>query len=403
MTAAVADLDLRNDNLFLPYTPPSYLESPFEFHCGMPSRPICIYHTGDPWPRSRGYEAYPVPKEAIPIFTHPIAPVWRELGRRIHEYFDSIYLKWTSIDFVRFSEVGKRIKPPFVWVGVLPKTLSREDAKNAAVRCKLMLAESHITNVEIAFRESVFTRSAGPQLLSNTHIIPPSPFADIRHPFTPALGVSIAPKSFSHFEGTGGLYIREGGESNRVFLLTTRHVVLPPSEYRNELYERKDNSSPCRDVILLGAKAFQKALESVTRRIEHETFRIEDFKYCLKVLGEAVQGEDAIISEQREQYNEEMIVKTQELIGTLDKFYTEITKFWAREDDRMLGHVVYAPPISGGTGDKCFAEDWALVELRSEKINWNSFKGNAIYLRTNLSHLNQYTLTIIFRNTVLRL
>ena len=48
-----------------------------------------------------------MPKEVRPISKHPIGPVWRELGRLVYEYFDSIAVKWTSIDPVRFAEVGK--------------------------------------------------------------------------------------------------------------------------------------------------------------------------------------------------------------------------------------------------------------------------------------------------------
>ncbi|THH11462.1 hypothetical protein EW146_g8030 [Bondarzewia mesenterica] len=129
-------------------TPPlgsdSYSEAHSDYH-GFPSNPVSIYHTGDPWPRSTGPEAQRVPKEARPICNHPIAHVWCKLGRQIYEYFDSVGLRWTSIDPVCFAEVGKEAGPPFLWVGVMPRTLSREDAENAAVCCKQILAESQIT------------------------------------------------------------------------------------------------------------------------------------------------------------------------------------------------------------------------------------------------------------------
>jgi hypothetical protein len=106
----------------------------------------------------------------------------------------------------------------FLWVGVMLRTVSRWDAEDAAVRCKQILAESQITDVEIAFRESVFTRSAGSQLLNH---IPfdfetDGPTANVRGPFTPALGLAIASKAYPHIESTGSLYLREGGERNRV-------------------------------------------------------------------------------------------------------------------------------------------------------------------------------------------
>lgn len=186
---AVGDLDILPPS---PLGSDSYPEAHSDYY-GIPSNPVSIYHTGDPWPKPTGAEAQRVPKEARPICIHPIAPVWRKLGQEIYEYFDSVGLKWTSIDPVRFAEVGKEAGPLFLWVGVMPRTLSRKDAEDAAVRCKQILAESRIAGVEIAFRESVFTRSAGPQLLN--HVPSVDPTADVRGSFTPALGLSIAPKA----------------------------------------------------------------------------------------------------------------------------------------------------------------------------------------------------------------
>jgi hypothetical protein len=65
---------------------------------------------------------------------------------------------------------------------------------------------------------------------------------------------------------------------------------------------------------------------------------------------------------------------------------------------RVLGHVVYAPPISVGTGPKRFTEDWALIELKLDKFDWDNFKGNVVYLGTFRSIiLRSSGLTIISR------
>ncbi|KAF8259310.1 hypothetical protein EI94DRAFT_1813513 [Lactarius quietus] len=354
----------------------SVLDSDYEAHSdylGFPSIPFSIYHTGDPWRRPIGPEAYGVRKEAKPICIHPIATVWHKLGRQVYEYFDSVGLKWTSIDPVRFAEFGEEAGPLFLWVGVMPKTLSRKDAKDAAVRCKQILAESQIADVEIAFRESVFTRSAGPQLLNHVSFeFNPDPTDDVRGPLTPAIGLGIAPIAYPHIEGTGGLYLREGGERNQVLLLTPRHVVLPPSEYPNELYTRQTNRSPRREVILLGSKAYQNVLKSIMSKIGDNIFTVDYYKHVLDDLGEAVEGKAVA--------NKAKMEEAEESIMTLNEFYDKITKFWSVEYLRILGHVLHAPPISAGTGDKPFTEDWALVELCDEKINWKDFMGNAIYL-----------------------
>jgi len=92
-----------------------------------------------------------VPKEARLVCTHAISSVRHELGEKIYKFLDSIGLKWTSIDPVRFAEAEKEPGPLFLWVGVLPGTLSPDHVKGAAVRCKELLMEYAITDVEIAF------------------------------------------------------------------------------------------------------------------------------------------------------------------------------------------------------------------------------------------------------------
>ena len=356
---------------------------------GFPSN---IYHTGDPWPKPIDPEAQRVPMEIKPIFKHPIALVWRELGRQIYEYLDSIAVKWTTIDPVRFAEAGKKGGTPFLWVGVTPRTLSRDDAEVAAVGCKGILARSHMTDIEIAFRESVFTRFK--RLID--YVPSEDPTADRRGPFTPALGLQIAPKSAPHFEGTGGLYLCEGGKENRTFLLTARHVVLPPRSYRNTLYTHNNKSQPRREVILLGDKACQDVLESTMLDIGRQALLLRSYKYDLEGFV-TVEGDGAAPAKAREGL-EHQINETEELIGTLNKFHSTVTTSWRTPRQRILGHVVYAPPISVHTGAGCHTEDWALVELYRDKINWTGFKGNVLRLGMFRSiSLGSSSLTIISR------
>ena len=119
------------------------------------------------------------------------------------------------------------------------------------------------------------------------------PTADLRDPFTPPLGLHISPRGALRFEGTGGLYICEGGESNRVFLLTARHVALPPSLRRNDVHAHINQSQPRREVVLLGSRAYQKALESIMVKIGNQARSANSAKDGLKSVGEATEGEDA--------------------------------------------------------------------------------------------------------------
>ncbi|KIJ11506.1 hypothetical protein PAXINDRAFT_157284 [Paxillus involutus ATCC 200175] len=256
--------------------------------------------------------------EGGPICKNPIADVCDERGPQVPEYLDSVNVKWTTIDVTRFAEVEKDPGPVFLWVGMKPRSLSRENAEVAAVGCKELLKEFQITDVEVAFWQSLFTRSAGSQLFN--YVCSVHAAADVRSPLTPALGLQIAARATPCFEGTGGIYICEGGESKRVFVLTARYIVFPPNAARNELHACMKASQPRHDVLLLGSKVFQDVLESIMVRI----------------------GRQAIL-------------------------------------------VDHSPPISVGTGPKRFTEDWALIQLHGEKIDWEAFKGNVIDLDTKIS------------------
>ena len=320
-----------------------------------------------------------------------------KLGPQVPEYLDSVNVKWTTIDVTRFAEVGKDAGPVFLLVGVKPGSLYRENAEVAAVGCKKLLEKFEITDIEVAFRESLFTRSAGPQLfnyVSSVHAI-----ADVRSPLTPALGLRIAARATPHFEGTGGIYICEGGERKSVFVLTARHVVVPPNAGRNELYSRTKVSQPRRAVLLLGSKAFQDVLESIMVRIGRQAILVDHYEEELEGLGVAGEAHDDDAQAKERKKFKDLLLGSKEAIDTLNEFHGEVTKYWSAESQRVLGHVAHSPPISVGTGPKRFTEDWALIELHSEKIDWVAFKGNVIDLGTFRSiSLRSSSLTIISRH-----
>ena len=364
---------------------------------GLPTNPVSVYKTGDAWPVREGPEAYRVPREARPVCNHPIQDVWPELGEQVYTFLDSLDVKWSTIDPVRFAEEGGEAGPLYLWVGVVPKSLSFEGAKAAADGCKKILTDAHFPDIEIAFRESVFIQSTGRQLL-NLSLFPfVDHTADIRIPFTPALGVQIAPKDTPYFEGTGALYLRESSQSDRVFLLTARHVALPPSVHNNELFERKNPYKRRQAVLILGSKAYTDALEAMVTKIEDGALLVNAFKKGLETLGEAAKGEDARVADVRRK-RQGKLAETEEMIKDVEEFYGDITTHWSRPNQRVLGHVVYAPAISVSTGPKQFTEDWALIEVDRDKIDWTEFKGNVVSLGTFRSILpRSSSLTIISR------
>ncbi|KAF8346380.1 hypothetical protein F5887DRAFT_1073567 [Amanita rubescens] len=373
----------KTKDIPLPQSPPisdSYPGAFSDFY-GFPSFPISIYRTGDEWRVPKGPQAQRVPREARPICNHPIQAVWRTLGEQVYTYLDSLGVLWSTIDPVCFAEEEGEVSPLYLWVGVNPRSLSLEVAKIAAIGCKKILTAAQFPDIEIAFRESVFTWSASPQLVN--HVLSIDPTADIRSPFTGALGIQIAPQKTPYIEGTGALYLCEGGQSNRIFLLTVRHVPLPLSIHRNELYEHK-RGLPRHKVLILGSKAYSDALEDMMVKIGDEIGFVDYCKQELAALGEVVEGEHATVAEARKVIKDNL-VNAEETITGVDAFHSDITKHWGIASQRVLGHVIYAPPISVSNGPRQFTEDWALIELIHDKINLDSFKGNVIYLGNKIS------------------
>jgi hypothetical protein len=254
----------------------------------------------------------------------------------------------------------------------MPHSLSDEDAHTAAIGCQELLESYKITDVEVEFRESIFARSASPKLLKYVSFkYPlPNPSPGVRGPLTPALGLRIAAQATPYAEGTGALYISEGHNRDKVYILSARHVVFPPDAGNNELYNHI-RWEPRRKVLLLGPKAFQALLKSTMISIGKHKRMVDIYKQKLDNLKD---DDDAKGRMEIELNGKERVIKT------LNQFHDEITKYWSEENQRILGHIAYSPPIAVGTGAERYTEDWALIELDRNKIDWNTFKGNVIDL-----------------------
>jgi hypothetical protein len=124
----------------------------------------------------------------------------------------------------------------------------------------------------------------------------------------------------------------------------------------------------------------------MTAKIERELIFVDQYNRELAALGEAIEGEDPTVSEACQEFKDKL-AKAEKTIVAVDAFHSDITKHWSAMSQRVLGHIIYAPPISVGTGPKKFIEDWALIELNRDKIDWNNFKGNVMHLGTFRSTL----------------
>jgi hypothetical protein len=263
---------------------------------------------------------------------------------------------------------------------VKPNSLAGENANTAAFRCLDVLNEFGITDVDVEIRESSVTRSAGPELLSP--VVSTDPTAAVRDPLTHALGLPISAEASPDVGGTGGFFMAEGGASNELLLITARHVVLPPSRQPNVEFERKNESQPRFDVLLLGDEAYKSCLASTEAKIEGRKVVVE---YWEQRLEEVEEQDDEEANKMREVADGE-IKKAKEAMGILKTLSENIKDNWGTYENRVLGHLIYSPPLclSAGTTTEQFTQDLAVIKVDNGKIDRTKFKGNMIDLGTDI-------------------
>ncbi|KAL4244521.1 hypothetical protein ABKN59_009801 [Abortiporus biennis] len=381
-----------------------YRAAYMDFYC-LPSgiRP-CVYKSGPAWRERRGPEAYRIVREVHPVHDHPITDQWHAIGTRIYKLLDSKGVKWTSIDPVAFAEAKgeendnqeeeekggdeeeeeeeeeaeeaeedwwprRKRKPPFcpllIWIGVYPKSLLYETAVVSAEAIKEILTQAGFPEIEVAFRESVVTRSSGvgPKLLSFDPLLDSIP--ELTKPFTPTLGLPIAPAKTPYYEGTGGLYLR---------------VIFANTEML------RGNTSRGRErVVTLGYKSYDDAVGRMMHEIHKLSFKIKHANNNISALLKParLKKDEVKVKHHMKSYLDQ-VDEAKQKMETIDKLHRTVTRFSSTLELRTIGFVLYADPITVSDGPYQFTSDWALIELYENKIDWKTFKGNKIYIGGNL-------------------
>ncbi|KAF8992681.1 hypothetical protein BDQ17DRAFT_1253699 [Cyathus striatus] len=345
------------------------------YYYGLPSKPISVFHIGATFQMPTGFEAYRVPKTIMPVFDDKFAAaVWEDMGTQIYNYLDSVAVKWTTIDVVRFvepvkySRLKKIVGPIVVCIGVIPKSLSRELAQEAAHACKGILVSFDFDSIEIAFRESRFRRYTRTLL---DHVPSEDPTFSFCGPLTAALGLPIASIEAQVVAGTGGIYLSAG---NNIYLLTARHVVLP-REDPNIVYDHIQSTQDAVQVILPGPAVFHGMVQSIANEINNRKRMKSMYERQLDELQRKGNTDDT----EKSRVNIESFLQEEEtMIKKLEEFQSNVIQDWIQEKNFIIGHVLYAPPIRANEGPKRNSEDWALIDLDRSKINWPKFRGNVI-------------------------
>jgi hypothetical protein len=86
-----------------------------------------------------------------------------------------------------------------------------------------------------------------------------------------------------------------------------------------------------------------------------------------------------------EQVTRDLVVTERQLnhmlntIETLKKFFVKMKKEWEKSKDRVIGHVVWAPPISVNNEPYGYTKDVCVIKLNEKKFLRN-FKKNVLDL-----------------------
>ena len=132
------------------------MEAKHYYH-GLPSRPVLVARTGTtPWEEPTGPEAYLVEKGLRLAGNHPLKEIWSDkVAPKVVDLLDSMKVEWTSLDVVRIGDAEEYFAPVILWIGVSPASLSGHDGVNVAYKCRELLVEHDIVDVDVEIRESI--------------------------------------------------------------------------------------------------------------------------------------------------------------------------------------------------------------------------------------------------------
>ena len=177
--------------------------------------------------------------------------LWATIRSKVVELLGRRNIQHSTVDLVRFSwveesedveeneedeDVDTKVAPygtvvttpVTIWVGVLPDTLTGEVAFHSSNDILDLLKEHGISDVDVAYRESVARGFSGPELFAPVSDL--DPLKAVIDPVTTALGLPIAGLKTLKSQGTMGFYFRVGKD---LYAVTARHVLFPEDEGNN--------------------------------------------------------------------------------------------------------------------------------------------------------------------------
>ena len=283
-----------------------------------------------------------------------------------------------TIDVVQFKDTNQpAISPVTIWIGVKPESLSAMAAHYAAQDVLALLKKHDITDIDVDFRELIYSRAAGPQLLKPVNDL--DPLVNVVSPLTPTLGLSISTKARLHTQGTMALYLVEGGDSEKLLGLSCRHVLIASEDANINYHYHK--SASAQDVLLLSKKAVIDFIDSIKLRIGQHAIMADRWRTQIRVFKEMEKGTGAadVANARAAQIETQVLLdKVEAAMNALEAFHNQVNN-WKNPNNRVLGHILCSPAICLGVSEEHFTEDWGIFEVERAKLG-EGFKGNVMDL-----------------------
>ncbi|KAJ3490341.1 hypothetical protein NLJ89_g11439 [Agrocybe chaxingu] len=178
-------------------------------------------------------------------------------------------------------------------------------------------------------------------------------------------------------QGTLGFYFKIDED---LYGVTARHVLFPDKE-GNDLY-RYNTRAPKKNVVLMGNRAFDDLLASIqaligTLKNTATVLKKSVSTYAVRASGGNKQAEADLAKYQQN------LDDTEATIAELRRFWAVLKRDWSAVNNRVIGHVVWSPPITGLNLPHGYTCDVCVIKLDKGKFLPN-FRGNAIDLGTEI-------------------
>jgi hypothetical protein len=152
-------------------------------------------------------------------------------------------------------------------------------------------------------------------------------------------------------------------------------VLFHPDEEKNEVYKFCKNSGKAKcNVLLMGTAAFQHFCDAIKKAIGNEKLIIDHQAGRITAAG-IVEDEEAAAKRLDAQA---VVAKAKAVMEAFEKLLANVNRDWTNEEDRVLGHVVFSPPISFNSPDGGFTKDFAVIKINPQMVSKANFVANAI-------------------------